>query len=98
MARGLEHVLPAVRVDEVHVAVAIGLDRDHQRGRHRDARAADVSQRRLAELTGISLRTLQRIERLEVDNPPIRYLANYAIVLGCEREDLIEPEWRSGRS
>jgi transcriptional regulator with XRE-family HTH domain len=62
--------------------------------RHRDARAADVSQRRLAELTGISLRTLQRIERLEVDNPPIRYLANYAIVLGCEREDLIEPEWR----
>ena len=43
---------------------------------------------------GISLRTLQRIERLEVDNPPVRYLANCAIVLGCELDDLIEPEWR----
>ena len=48
--------------------------------------AAGVSQRRLAEATGISLRTLQRIERLEVDNPPIRYLTNCAIVLGCELE------------
>lgn len=60
-------------------------------------RAAGLSQRRLAELTGISLRTLQRIERAEVDNPPIRYLTNCAIVLECELEDLIEPEWREWR-
>jgi transcriptional regulator with XRE-family HTH domain len=57
-------------------------------------RAAGISQRALAERAGLSLRTLQRIERLEVDNPPIRYLANCAIVLGCELEDLIEPAWR----
>jgi len=40
------------------------------------------------------LRTLQRVERLEIDNPPIRYLTNCAIALGCELEDLIEPAWR----
>jgi transcriptional regulator with XRE-family HTH domain len=57
-----------------------------------------MSQRRLAELTGISLRTLQRIERLEIDNPPIRYLTNCAIALGCELEDLIEPAWREWKS
>jgi transcriptional regulator with XRE-family HTH domain len=57
-------------------------------------KAAGLSQRALAERAGLSLRTLQRIERLEVDNPPIRYLANCAIVLGCELEDLIEPQWR----
>lgn len=27
-------------------------------------------------------------------NPPLRYLANCAIVLGCQPEDLIEEEWR----
>jgi transcriptional regulator with XRE-family HTH domain len=57
-------------------------------------RAAGLSQRALADRAGLSLRTLQRIERLEVDNPPIRYLTNCAIVLGCELEDLIEPAWR----
>jgi transcriptional regulator with XRE-family HTH domain len=61
-------------------------------------RAAGLTQRALSERTGISLRTLQRIERLEVDNPPIRYLANCAIVLGCELEDLIEPEWRGWKT
>jgi transcriptional regulator with XRE-family HTH domain len=60
--------------------------------------AAGLSQRRLAELTGISLRTLQRIERLEMDNPPLRYLANCAIALSCELEDLIEPEWREWKA
>ena len=57
-------------------------------------RVSGLSQRELAKRTGISLRTLQRIERLEVDNPPIRYLTNCAIVLGCELEDVIEPAWR----
>jgi transcriptional regulator with XRE-family HTH domain len=57
-------------------------------------RGAGLSQRALAARTGISLRTLQRIERLEVDNPPIRYLTNCAIVLGCELEELIESAWR----
>jgi transcriptional regulator with XRE-family HTH domain len=61
---------------------------------HERRQAAGLSQRSLAERAGLSLRTLQRIERLEVDNPPIRYLTNCAIVLGCELEDLIEPAWR----
>jgi hypothetical protein len=27
-------------------------------------------------------------------NPPLRYLVNLSIVLGCELDDLIEDEWR----
>ena len=61
-------------------------------------RAAKLSQRELAKRAGISLRTLQRIERLEIDNPPIRYLTNCAIVLGCELEGLIEPAWREWKA
>jgi transcriptional regulator with XRE-family HTH domain len=57
-------------------------------------KAAGLSQRELAKQAGISLRTFQRIERLDVDNPPIRYLTNCAIALGCELEDLVEPAWR----
>jgi transcriptional regulator with XRE-family HTH domain len=57
-----------------------------------------MSQRALAAETGLSLRTLQRIERLEIDNPPIRYLTNCAIALGCGLEDLIEPSWRERKS
>jgi len=57
-------------------------------------RAVGLSQRALADRAGLSLRTLQRIERLEIDNPTIRYLTNCAIVLGCKIEDLIEPAWR----
>lgn len=56
--------------------------------------AAGWSQKDLAQRAGLSLRTLQRIERLEIDNPPIRYLSNCAIALGCPLEDVIEPEWR----
>ncbi len=29
-----------------------------------------------------------------MDNPPIRYLTNCAIVFGCELEHLVEPVWR----
>lgn len=57
--------------------------------------AAGLSQRQLAERAGLSLRTFQRLERLEMDNPPLRYLTNCAVVLGCDLEDLIEPAWRT---
>ncbi len=60
-------------------------------------RNAGLTQPELAEQADISLRTLQRIEMREMDNPPIRYLANLAIVLGCKLEELIEPEWREWR-
>jgi transcriptional regulator with XRE-family HTH domain len=65
---------------------------------YKHRRGAGLSQRALARQAGLSLRTLQRIERLEVDNPPIRYLANCAIVLGCRLEDLIEPAWREWKN
>ncbi len=56
--------------------------------------AGGWTQEDLAKRAGISLRTLQRIETRETSNPPIRYLGNLAIALGCEIEDLIEPAWR----
>lgn len=40
---------------------------------------------RLADQAGLSFWTLQRIEPLEIE-PPVRYLTNSAIVLGCELE------------
>jgi transcriptional regulator with XRE-family HTH domain len=50
----------------------------------------------LAEATGISLRTIQRLERGEFDNPPLRYLVNCQLALGVERlEELLEEEWLS---
>jgi transcriptional regulator with XRE-family HTH domain len=53
----------------------------------------NLTQRALSDLSGVSLRTLTRIERREVDNPPIRYLVNLAILLDCTLSDLIEEGW-----
>jgi len=53
----------------------------------------NFSQRQLAIYSGVSLRTLRRLERREVDNPPLRYLVNLSLVLRCELSDLIEDEW-----
>lgn len=53
-----------------------------------------VSQAELAEATGLSLRTIRRLERLELDNPPLRYLVNCATALGVELDQVIEDEWR----
>ena len=53
-----------------------------------------MSQTALAEASGISIATLRRLERGLVKNPPLRYLTNCALVLGCPLEELIEDEWR----
>ncbi len=53
-----------------------------------------LSQVELAEASGLSIATLRRLERGTVENPPLRYLANCAIVLGCPLEELVEEEWR----
>lgn len=53
-----------------------------------------MSQVELAAATGISIATLRRLERGAMANPPLRYLANCAIVLGVEVEELIDDEWR----
>lgn len=53
-----------------------------------------ISQGWLASATGLSERTLQRLEAGVVENPPLRYLVNCAIALGVELEELIEDEWK----
>lgn len=53
-----------------------------------------VSQSDLAEVTGLSLRTIQRLESGEIDNPPLRYLVNLAIALGVPFDELVEDQWR----
>ena len=55
---------------------------------------AGLTQAQLAENAAISIRTLQRIEHRDTQNPTIRALANIAIALGVELEDVIEPAWR----
>ena len=57
-------------------------------------RQVGLSQEDLAAKARISVRTLQRLEHREMDNPPLRYLTNLAIILGCDLEDLVEPAWR----
>lgn len=48
----------------------------------------------LAAAVGVSVATLRRLERGEIDNPPLRYLQNLAIALRVELDALIEPAWR----
>lgn len=52
-----------------------------------------ATQEQLAEVTGLSVSTIRRLERGELENPPITYLINCARALDVELEELIEPEW-----
>jgi transcriptional regulator with XRE-family HTH domain len=52
-----------------------------------------MTQREVAAASGISYATYQRLERGEIDNPPLRYLTNCALVLGVRVGDLIEDAW-----
>jgi transcriptional regulator with XRE-family HTH domain len=61
---------------------------------NRERRLRSVSQSALSQATGISERTLQRLENGEIENPPLRYLVNCAKALGIEDwRELVEPEW-----
>ena len=56
-----------------------------------------VTQQELSVVTGISTSTIRRLENpagVERANPPLRYLQNCALALGCKLNDLIEPEWQ----
>ena len=56
-----------------------------------------VTQQELSVATGISTSTIRRLENpagVERANPPLRYLQNCALALGCKLADLIEPEWQ----
>ncbi len=52
-----------------------------------------MSQQRLATAVGLTRSTYWRLEHGRFQNPPLRYLTNCAIALGCELGDLIEPAW-----
>lgn len=52
-----------------------------------------MTQKDLSHLTGISLRTIQRLELGEVSSPPLRYLVNIAIVLDVELDEILDEEW-----
>ena len=53
----------------------------------------DLSQRDMAEATGLSEATYSRLERGQFTNPPLRYLVNCSIVLQLPLEELLEPVW-----
>jgi transcriptional regulator with XRE-family HTH domain len=52
-----------------------------------------VTQQELAEATGMSVRTIQELERGEIENPRIRNIVNIAAALGKEWIDLCEDAW-----
>jgi transcriptional regulator with XRE-family HTH domain len=56
--------------------------------------ARGLTQEELADAIGISLPTYRWLERKDMDNPGIRYLANAALALGVDLDLLIEDEWR----
>lgn len=60
--------------------------------------AAGIDQKTMAELTGIPLTTYQRLDGKgnDLDNPPIRYLINCALVLQVEIDEVspvVLEEW-----
>lgn len=57
-------------------------------------RSRGISQDRLAALIGISGTTYREIESGKNANPSIGYLANCALVLECELEELIDSRYR----
>jgi DNA-binding XRE family transcriptional regulator len=52
-----------------------------------------LTQAQFAEPIGLSIATYQRLEEGRMENPPIRYLANAAIALNVDLEEVCEPEW-----
>jgi transcriptional regulator with XRE-family HTH domain len=56
--------------------------------------AKNLRQDEFAEQVGLSLRTLQRLEAGEIENPPLRYLVNCAIRLDVALDEVIEDSWR----
>ena len=53
-----------------------------------------LTQEELARATGISRSVYWRLENNRNPNPPLRYLVNCALALGCSLDDLIEDDWR----
>lgn len=52
-----------------------------------------VTQARLAEVTGLSIATIRRLDRGELNEPPVTYLINCARALEVALDDLLEDRW-----
>lgn len=76
--------MPARKGDQTKVRTKLGALRA-DRG---------LTQARMARYVGISLETYRRLERGRMPAPPISYLANCALVLEVDLEDLVEDSWR----
>lgn len=60
--------------------------------------ASDISQAELAEMAGLSKRTLERIETNEQGSSvTLWHLVNLACVLGCDLYAVVEDEWLTFR-
>jgi transcriptional regulator with XRE-family HTH domain len=57
--------------------------------------ALGFTQPAMAQRAGLPLRTYQRLEAGELNNPPIRHVVNCALALGLRIQDIAEPEWIS---
>jgi len=55
---------------------------------------AGLTQTQAAERIGIGFATYRRLERGQIENPPLRYLVNATIVFGVELDEVIEDRWR----
>lgn len=53
-----------------------------------------MTQKEVARAINMSLSAYYRLERGLTRNPPLGYLANASIILGCKVEQLIEDDWR----
>jgi transcriptional regulator with XRE-family HTH domain len=59
---------------------------------------ARLTQKQMAQLTGMSVMTYRRLERAELENPPLRHLVNCMLVLRSRLphirlSDVFEPQW-----
>lgn len=56
-------------------------------------RARGMRQEDVARDAGLSLKTYRRLENLEMENPPLRYLVNCALVLEVSLISIVEDGW-----
>ena len=54
---------------------------------------AGVTQTELATMVGLSLAHYRRLERGQIENPPLRYLVNLSLALGVPLADVLEDAW-----
>lgn len=77
-------------------------DRRAQSSREAQTRLAETrmrlgaTQKRTAAVVGLSLTTYRRLERGEIEHPPLAWLRNLAIAFDVEVDEILEPDWGMG--